>query len=167
MSRTNKATIKNIPRNYSIEDLEQQLFPPSKKAKSQKYEYKSCVQSHKQKIKKHNSSLEKIAEAPELIGIPDQFYHPEIEVGFYDKHEQKGSADLVIETKDFKYVIEYKSNDSKGNKQTAKKQLMSARKFLKENYGMKIDKMLYVWGKFKVLELTNNGWNLFPPYTQE
>lgn len=120
---------------------------------------KSIQEINKEKEKIHDKRLEEITNSPEKINIPDRFYSAETETRFYnEKGEEKGRTDIIIETKDEIYAIEYKTTGHRNAQKNAKEQLIKTKKFL----GINITKLLYVFGKYNVKELTEGGYKPFP-----
>jgi len=154
MGRENK-WIKNIGRNFSIKSI-QKYFYNIKASPTIKQKYEKIRYFNKKKILKydknnqiHDIAINKIYNTPSIIGINDVFYNAEMEVDFFDKNIQKGSVDLLIETKNHIYAIEYKSRHTDNNRRHAKLQLKKAKHFIKKNFGTDITKLLYIYGDFE------------------
>lgn len=156
MSRQ-KYIIKNLG-TYTVDSIEEEFEKSKDKNKNNHYKKKSIIQKFLGNMKTHDSALEKIINAPEIINISNHFYSTQKELDFYEDRRHAGSADIIIETKDDTYAIEYKTNNTRNARRKAKKQLNAAKKFL----GIDITKLLYVFGNNNVQELEKGQFKPFP-----
>ncbi len=147
--------MKKIPRGqnpkYYPDLIEETLNPRIKK-----YNSKNKKSKHQIMENRHKKALENIAKDPSLIKIKDSIF-TEIEKKIYDSSKEIGEIDGIITNEEFTYYIEYKCNDCETNRKKAKHQLEKIPKFIEEKYQTKNAKFLYVHGKFKVYELTKEG----------
>lgn len=117
-------------------------------SRQETYEKKTVKQYYQKAAQIHDEMVEKIYNNPSLIGINDTFYNAETEVDFFNKTDSEGAVDLLIETKNNIYAVEYKNRHCKNNRKHAKIQLKKAKYHIKKNFGTDITKFLYVSGDF-------------------
>ncbi|NCN86810.1 hypothetical protein GW932_03175 [archaeon] len=166
--RQNKICIRNLGNDYSVETIEKDLLGKDYKKRENKKNTDQFDLLSK-RPGSHSKGLLKIINNPEIIGINDHFYHASPEVDFFEKNTQAGSVDVFIETRTNQYIIEYKCNDHKKNREKVSDQLPKGEKYLKIARKLNPNKpciLLYVFGKKPITyEFTENGFNHY--YTKE
>ena len=107
----------------------------------------------------HTKSLELIAQEPRLIGLDERsaFDWIQVEYPFMSRRGKQieGEVDVALHQMegDRLYIVEFKCNDSKKQREKAKQQLLTAKQGLRREYGFRVDHMLYVHNKFVTEEL--------------
>lgn len=159
----NKTSLKNIGRDYCIENLEDKLFDRAEDKSKYRHRHRKAKDGlYEENMGKHDSSIRAIKDDACLIGINNLFYHAHTDEDFFCGHIKKGSVDVYLEIPGEKIAVEYKCNDTINNRSYAKIQLRRAERFLKVNQGIRLTKLLYTHGSdFKTDELTDNGWKPF------
>lgn len=129
-----------IPDLKDLEEITKTRHPSVQNSYSQK----SKIIKHQEGLLKHASGIEKILKNPSTLNLPRNLIQKNYT---YMSNEEKSKIDLIFETKDTRYLVNYRATDNKNGRKKSIENLELIKNILNHDHINKNTVKIYVSGK--------------------